>query len=107
MLTTPTYSTNGSSHTTTLRPPHRKLTGTARRSHFGITHNVPEWRAAAAVLRAAINNALACAKPSRRPCTPNTVGDAVINTITHLDQRHLHTLAVIVGMLDRASRRNQ
>lgn len=82
----------------TSRPVHRPS--------FGITHNEPEWRAAAAVLRAAIGNALACAKPSRRSCTPDTVGDAVIDVISRLDRRQLHTLAVIVGMLDRASRSN-
>jgi hypothetical protein len=82
----------------TSRPLHRP--------NFGIGHNAPQWKAAAAALKLALYSAVACAQPTRRSCTPDTVGDAVIDVISRLDTRQLRTLALIVAMLDRNSRGN-
>lgn len=92
-LTTSTY-TNGRPQTTAVPPRHPKITGTR--------HDDPEYVLAVQGARAAINNLLWHARP-RQSVTADGVGDAVIEAVAHFNTRKLHALAVVVGMLERAS----
>ena len=85
--------TNGSSSSTHL---HRRLTGTA--------HRGPAWVSAVRVLRSAVQNAVEHAEP-RRSVTADQVGTDIIDRIGELDGRSLHVLAVMFGVLVRASQR--
>lgn len=86
--------TNGKSQST---QPRRRLTGTA--------HRGPQWVHAVHVLRAAIHNAVEHAG-WRRSATANQVADDIIDHIGVLDAKALHVLAVVFGVLVRASRRD-
>jgi hypothetical protein len=95
-LTISTY-TNGKPQTTAATvpseyPKHRKVT----------RHDGPEYVLAVQGARAAINSLLWHARP-RQSVTADSVGDAVIEAVPHFNTRELHALAVIVGMLERAS----
>lgn len=86
--------TNGNSPSTRL---HRRLTGTA--------HRGPHWVHAVQVLRAALHNAVEHAG-WRRSATADQVGSDIIDHIGELDAKALHVLAVVFGVLVRASRRD-
>ncbi len=75
-----------------------------RKRHVtGTRHDGPAWTAAVRVLRAAVANAVEHAR-ARRSVTSNSVGDDVIDSIAQLDAKSLHVLAVVSGMLVRASK---
>jgi hypothetical protein len=86
--------TNGKSPST---QPRRRLTGTA--------HRGPHWVHAVHVLRAATHNAVELAG-WRRSTTAEQVGSDIIDHIGELDAKTLHVLAVVFGVLVRASRRD-
>ena len=95
-MTLVTY-TNGPSPST-AHPHRRRLTGTA--------HRGPGWVNAVHCLRAATQNALQHGG-WRRSATINKdkVGLHIIDHIDELDTKALHVLAVVFGILVKASRK--
>jgi hypothetical protein len=87
---------NDPSPSTYLRRRRRRLTGTR--------HSGPEWTCAVGVLRSATHNALNHAG-WRRSVTTDQVGTDIIDRIGELNGPALHVLAVVFGILVRASRR--
>lgn len=73
---------------------HHRLTGTA--------HRGPNWVSAVHVLRAATQNAVEHARWCRS-ATANQVGSNIIDRIEELDSKALHVLAVVFGILIKAS----
>jgi hypothetical protein len=94
-MTTLTYT--NSNAPSTGRVHHKRLTGTA--------HAGPHWVNAVRVLRTATENAVAHAG-QRRSATPDRVGSDIIDQVGELDPKSLHVLAMVFGMIVRASRRD-
>lgn len=89
------YYTNDKPHATGFPAPRRKVTGT-RRNHAG-------WKPAVHLLRASVHNALDQVQV-RKGDNVNAVGTEVLDHINQLNAASLHVLAVVTGMLARASR---
>ena len=77
-----------------------------RRRIIGTAHDGPAWTRAVGMLRGAALNAVAHAC-NRKSVTADAVGTTVIDTIGELDKRSLHVLAVVYGVLLRASKHDQ
>lgn len=77
-----------------------------RRRVIGTSHDGPAWTAAVRLLRGAALNAVAHAHV-RKSVTSDAVGTTVIDTVGELDRRSLHVLAVVHGILLRASKQDQ
>ena len=77
-----------------------------RRPIIGTTHDGPAWTAAVRLLQGAALNAVAHAR-AHKWVTADAVGTTIIDTVSELDKRSLHVLAVVHGVLLRASRHDQ
>ncbi len=77
---------------------HRRLTGTA--------HKGPRWISAARLLRSATQNTIEYAD-WRSSHSVDEIGTKLIDQLGELDQRCLHVLAFVLGVLVRESRKNR
>jgi hypothetical protein len=70
----------------------------------GTAHRGPEWKSAVGILRTALQNAVTHVNwPSS--VTADQIGMRVIDHINELDNRALRVLAIVLGILVRASRK--
>jgi hypothetical protein len=87
-------------HTPRLSTPTRRS-----RRHMGTPHRGPTWKSAVGLLRIAVRNTVE--HVDWRPgLTADDVGLRILDHIAKLDARSLRVLAIVFGILVRASDRN-
>jgi hypothetical protein len=71
----------------------------------GTPHRGPEWKSAVGILRTALTNAVTHVN-WRSSLTADQVGMRVLDHIGELDSRALRILAIVLGILVKASRKD-
>jgi hypothetical protein len=72
----------------------------------GTAHHGPEWKSAVGILRTALQNAVTHVN-WQSSVTADQVGMRVLDHINELDNRALRVLAIVLGILVRASRKDR